>query len=48
MACTHLWQGAVAMFVGFVDWPVYPRSKGTMQGSECARNSAARVAARPI
>ena len=28
-----------------VDWPDYPRLKGTMQGSECARNSAARVAA---
>jgi hypothetical protein len=28
-----------------VNWPVYPRLRGTMQGSECARNSAARVAA---
>ena len=28
-----------------VDWPDYPRLKGIMQGSECARNSAARVAA---
>jgi hypothetical protein len=27
-----------------VDWPVYPRLMGAMQGSEWARNSVARVA----
>ena len=31
-----------------VDWPVYPRLKGTMQGSVWARNSAAHVAARLV
>jgi hypothetical protein len=33
---------------GPCDWPVYPRLRGTMQGSECARNSEPRWAARLV
>jgi hypothetical protein len=31
-----------------IDLPIYPRLKGTMQGSERARNSAARAVARLV